>query len=170
MTRSIMAVAFALAAIPSYAWWTPDAERYPVVGVYSPETHQAQHAVWIHGTEVRDRDRMAEIAKLFPPYMFDSTQEYMPGCCVGDPKSFGYIILVDGGEVTFVITENRANELSGSRMLAYVLLSELVRMWRNYGGYDSVIVSLSYVPAFKDMVVFAYGYTTDIGVKVVMSS
>ena len=113
---------------------------------------------------------MAEVAELFPPYMFDSPREYIPGCCEGSNKMFGYIILVDGGKVTFVVTENRANELSSSRMLTYVLLSELVRLWSGYGGYNKVMVSLAYVPAFRDPVTFARGYTTDIGVKVVMAS
>ena len=85
---------------------------------------------------------MAEVADLFPPYMFDYSQSYMPGCCSHDDnKWFGYIILVDGGKVTFVVPEKRANEFSSSRMLTYVLLSELVRIWSGYGGYNKVMVS-----------------------------
>ena len=164
----IAASVLASAAVSAAAWWTPDREQYPYQGVYSPHDTPRGHAVWIQGTTVRDRDRMAEIAELFPPYTFDSPREYMPG--IGDESLFGHLILVDGGRVTFIVTENRATELSGSRMLTYVLLCELVRLWTEHSGHDSVVVSLAYVPVFKQPVTFAYGHTTAVGVKVVMST
>ena len=154
----------------AHAWWTPDTDLYPYTGLYSPSDTPRGHVVWIHGTTVQDRDRMAEIAELFPPYMFDSPREYIPGCCDGSNTMFGHIVLVDGGKVTFVVTENRAKELSGSRVLTYLLISELVRLWTDYSGHNPVVVSLAYVPAFKEPVTFAFGHSADIGVKVVMSS
>ena len=69
---------------------------------------------------------MAHIAELFPPYMFDSPREYIPGCCDGSNTMFGYIILIDGGKVTFVVTESRAKELSGrARWPTYCLANWL---------------------------------------------
>ena len=164
----VFAIAFALAAISASgeAWWTPDTGRYPYVRLDSTSD---THIVSIHGAAVQDRDRMADIVALFPPYMFDTAREYIPGGVSAGNELFGYIVLVDGGNVTFVVTENRARELAISRILSYLLVCDLVRLWSNYGGYDTVQVSLAYVPAFREPTVFAIGTTTEIGVKVVMA-
>lgn len=144
--------------------WSPDTDRYGHFrNTYTTENNEA----WVYATTQRDAERMASMVELFPPYMFDYRTHYIPGTG-GEGQRFGYIVLVDQGSVTFVMAERRANEIAGSRFLAFVLIRELVGMWQAHGEYRGVSVSLAYVPAFRDPLVFAIGITTEIGVKVVM--
>jgi hypothetical protein len=67
-----------------------------------------------------------------------------------------------------VVAEDRARELSGERATAYVLIARLVEMWSKIIGKEDVTVSLAYVPAFREPVVFAIGSMATFGARVAM--
>lgn len=115
----------------------PDAERY--ADFEATDATENDTSTWVVATTERDLDRMMSLIELFPPYMFDSNSYVRPGS--GGPR-LGYIVMVDRGELVFVVTEDRAKD---------------------------VTVSIAYVPSFRDPVVFAIGVMTELGVKVMMA-
>ena len=164
LLASMLVVAAASVAQSDGSWW-PDRERYNVG--WSEET-TSTHYVTVRGTseyDLKDMERVAFMFRSFPPYTFDTKTSYLPGS--GGP-GFGYYVLVDGMDLVVIVAEDRARELSGARATAYVLIARLVEMWSKLSGRDEVSVSLAYVPAFREPVVFAIGSMASFGVRVVM--
>ena len=147
-------------------WWYPPHDRYPV-NEYVPTTPDKSNATEVYAATPEGAERMKAVVELFPPYMLDSRTYYLPGT---SEVGHGYVVAADGSDVSFFITEDRAKELAGSRVVTYLLLCELVRIWSDTTGRSDVTVSLAYVPSFKQPVVFAIGTLTEIGVRVVMAS
>jgi hypothetical protein len=168
LRRVVIATVFATSINAGYGetWWMPDKNRFHHVD--SAET-TANNSTWVYATTKHDLDRMLSVVDLFPPYMFDSKTQYLAGGSIGPHTNYGYIIMVDGGQVTFVVTEDRATDLAGSRIMTYLLIRDLASIWRDHGGHSDVTVSMAYVPSYRDPVVFAIGVMTGIGVKVVMA-
>ena len=170
-TCAVLLALIATAATSSA--WVPDVERFPFRdNTGYPDEDGRNHTTWVYATKQRDMERMLALATLFPRYTFDSASETRPGWRRTAPKArakMGYYILVDGGDVTFIVTKDRAAELNNSRMLAYLVISELVKMWREHGGYSDATVSFAFADGGEPPVVFAVGLWTDIGVKLVMS-
>ena len=165
----IVAAVFAFACTSTAygeTWWMPDRGRFPHVNSRDTTTN---NSTWVYATTKHDLDRMLSVVALFPPYMFDSKTYYLAGGSTGPHSDYGYIVMVDGGQVTFVVTEDRATDLASSRIMTYLLLRELASIWRDHGGHNDVTVSMAYVPSYRDPVVFAIGVMTGIGVKVVMA-
>ncbi len=149
----------------SQGWWWPDRERYNVG--YTEDT-TSTNVVTVRGTseyDLEDLGRVAFLFRSFPPYTFDTRTSYVPGS--GGPYQ-GYYVLVDGIDLVVVVAEDRAKELSRARATAYVLIARLVEMWSKLVGQEGVTVSLAYVPAFREPVVFAIGSMATFGVRVAM--
>lgn len=170
MRGIVLLVIAVLMAIPSATaqsdgWWWPDREHYNVG--WSEET-TSTHYVTVRGTseyELEDLERVAFLFRSFPPYTFDTRTSYTPGS--GGPD-LGYYVLVDGSDLVVIVAEDRARELSSARATAYVLVARLVEMWQKLSGHNDVSVSLAYVPAFREPVVFAIGTMATFGVRVAM--
>ena len=154
-------------------WWAPGLPEFGHSDYIQSRSRDNQ--AWVHATTERDLEIMMSLVELFPPYMFDSTTHYRPGSSTpaadgsGFPERWGYYVLVDRADLTFVVTRDRAEELVSLRIMAYLLLRELVIVWTEHSGHKNVTVSIAYTPVDEDPVVFAIGFKTELGIKVVMA-
>ena len=105
---------------------------------------------------------MVELLNLLPPYALDTT------------AFMGEAVRVDEGFVEIDVSKDIALSMNRQRLLAYLIVKELVEMWEHLGGYDYVTLYMFYDddpddPHSRDYVLFAIGETTENGiVKVTM--
>ena len=178
MMRAIATIACMLTSVAlthgQNVWWWPDMERFGFgrhVDYEGVERGVGPRSAWIRAATERDRDLMAGILELFPIFMLDSSEEQRPGTGPpnrGEPSVWGYIVLVDGKDVTLIVPEDKARELVTFRITGYLVLRELVTLWAKHGGYDDVRLHVDYVPWRREPITVAIAYMTEFGVKVIM--
>ena len=148
-------------------WWTgPKDSRFSFGTIVRSANDRT--AVVIDATSEKEVEYAEQLTALFPPHMFGTPKEYTPGRRGWSPE-FGYYFIVDRGDVTIVVTETRAEELSHWRVTTYLLLRDLLTMWHEYTGYTEATMTLAYVPVFEEPVTFAIATMTEIGVRVIMA-
>ncbi len=105
---------------------------------------------------------MVELLSLLPPYALDTT------------RFMAETVRVDEGFVEIDVSKDIALLMGRQRMLAYLIVKELVDLWTDIGGHEQVSLSLFYdddedYPYSDDYVLFAIGETAGSAVKVTMA-
>ena len=134
---------------------------------------QADEHVWEHdwGALATNRDELnalTSMLELFPQWSFDV--HFGKPAKLSSANYSGGIVEVDGNLIKIDVSKEIANFMHQNRLIAYLIVKELVELWMVFGDHEHVVLEMHFAErGTEGKTLFAMGETSGAAVKVTMS-